>query len=150
MQFKDISTGKKTSYVLKENEKVVFFLQNRSGTFDFVLAGTGTEAHVFALFDKKESVAFSLEIRQHHTAPNTKSTALVKSLLSGIRPSPIRGSSASRKAQPNPTRNRKTATSFSPKRRPRSRSPRLRFSRATWSASTQARPARSPKKPSST
>jgi Fe-S cluster assembly scaffold protein SufB len=83
MQFKDISTSKKTSYVLKENEKLVFFLHNRSGTFDFVLAGTGAEAHIFALFDEKKSSAFSLEIRQHHTAPNTKSTALVKSLLAG-------------------------------------------------------------------
>jgi len=89
MQFKDISTSKKTSYVLKENEKVVFFLQNRSGTFDFVLAGIGAEAHVFALFDEKcpsqggQASTFSLEIRQHHKAGNTKSTALVKSLLSG-------------------------------------------------------------------
>lgn len=83
MQFKDISTSKKTSYVLKENEKVVFFMKNRSGTFDFVLAGTGAEAHIFALFDEKGSSTFSLEIRQHHTAPNTKSTALVKSLLAG-------------------------------------------------------------------
>lgn len=83
MQFKDISTSKKTSYVLKENKKVVFLLHNRSGIFDFVLAGIGAEAHIFALFDEKESTAFSLEIRQHHKAPATKSTALVKSLLSG-------------------------------------------------------------------
>jgi Fe-S cluster assembly protein SufD len=83
MRFIDLATTKKSRYVLKENEKVVFFLQNRSGAFDFVLAGTGAEAHVFALFNKKETAAFSLEIRQHHTAPNTKSTALVKSLLSG-------------------------------------------------------------------
>jgi Fe-S cluster assembly protein SufD len=82
MQFIDLSTGKKTSYVLKANEKAVFFMKNRSGTFDFVLAGEGAEAHIFALFDGKGSDAFSLEIRQHHTAPNTKSTALVKSLLS--------------------------------------------------------------------
>lgn len=83
MKLIDLTESKKTRHILKENEKAVFFLHNRSGTFDFLLTGTGAEAHIFALFDKKESTAFSLEIRQHHTAPNTESTALVKSLLSG-------------------------------------------------------------------
>ncbi len=83
MKFIDLTKSSKTSFHLKSGERVVFFMKNRSGTFDFVLAGTGAEAHIFALFDEKKSSAFSLEIRQHHTAPNTESTALVKSLLAG-------------------------------------------------------------------
>lgn len=86
MKFLDISTSKKTRYVLKENEKMVFFLRNYSGTLDFVLAGKGAEARIFALFDehpsKKGSSTFSLKMTQHHKAPYTTSSALVKSLLS--------------------------------------------------------------------
>ena len=83
MQFIDLSTSKKTSYVLTENEKAVFFLRNRSGSFEFILAGSGAEAHVFALFDEKGSGTFSLNILQHHKAPDTVSTSLTKSLLAG-------------------------------------------------------------------
>lgn len=81
MKFIDLTESEKTRYVLKENERVIFFMKNRSGTFDFILAGRGAEAHIFALFEGKNSDAFSLGIRQHHTASATKSTALVKSLL---------------------------------------------------------------------
>ncbi len=81
MKFIDLTESNKTRHVLKENERVVFFMKNRSGTFDFVLAGRGAEAHIFALFDGKGSDAFSLGIRQHHEAEDTKSTALVGSLL---------------------------------------------------------------------
>jgi Fe-S cluster assembly scaffold protein SufB len=83
MKFLDLTTSKKSRYVLKENEKVVFFMKNRSGTFEFTLAGTGAEAHIFALFEGKGDTAYSLDITQHHKAPGTTSTALVKSLLSG-------------------------------------------------------------------
>ncbi len=83
MNFTDITHSKKTRFTLKENERSVFFMRNRGGAFEFILAGKGAEAHVFALFEGTESDQFSLSITQNHTAPHTASTALVTSLLSG-------------------------------------------------------------------
>lgn len=82
MRFIDITDSKKNRYVLRENEKAVFFMKNRSGTLEFVLAGRGAEARVFALFEVTGNEEFSLDILQHHKAPDTTSSALVKSLLS--------------------------------------------------------------------
>lgn len=81
MQFRDISADKKTSYRIGKDERVVFFMRNRSGEIEFTLAGTGAEARVFALFEGTQGDRFSLGIRQHHRAPDTKSSALIKSLL---------------------------------------------------------------------
>lgn len=82
MRFIDITDSKKSRYVLGENEKTVFFMRNRSGTLEFTLAGIGAEAHVFALFEGTGGDRFSLNLIQHHRAPKTESSALVKSLLS--------------------------------------------------------------------
>ncbi len=82
MKFIDLTTTKKTRYVLTENEKAVFFLHNRSGSFEFILAGKCAEAHIFALYEGTADETFSLDILQHHKAPGTVSTALTKSLLS--------------------------------------------------------------------
>lgn len=86
MKFIDLTKSDKTSFRLKTGERIVFFLRNRSGIFDFILAGEGAEAHIFALFDENsakdgQASTFSLQIRQHHKAKKTKSTALTKSLL---------------------------------------------------------------------
>lgn len=81
MRFRDISTDRKTRYRIAKGEQVVFFMRNRSGAFEFALTGAGAEAHIFALFEGVGSDRFSLDLKQHHRAPDTKSTALVKSLL---------------------------------------------------------------------
>lgn len=81
MRFIDITDSKKSRYVLGKNEKTVFFMRNRSGTLEFVLAGQGAEARIFAIFEGATDDRFSLDILQHHRAPDTTSSALVKSLL---------------------------------------------------------------------
>lgn len=81
MQFRDISTDKKTAYRIGKDERVVFFMKNRSGALEFTLAGPGAEAHVFALFEGTQGDRFSLNLTQHHRAPDTKSSALVKGIL---------------------------------------------------------------------
>ena len=82
MRFIDITDSKKNRYALGENEKAVFFMKNRSGTVEFILGGRGAEAHIFAIFEGNANEEFSLDILQHHKAPGTASSALVKSLLS--------------------------------------------------------------------
>jgi Fe-S cluster assembly protein SufD len=82
MRFEDISTEKQTTYRLGANEKAVFFMLNRSGNLVFELAGTGAEAHIFALFTGKGADKAGLAITQRHLAPKTVSHALIKSALS--------------------------------------------------------------------
>jgi Fe-S cluster assembly protein SufD len=82
MVFRDISTEKQTTYRLGANEKAVFFMLNRSGNLVFELAGTGAEAHIFALFTGKGADKAGLAITQRHLAPKTISHALIKSALS--------------------------------------------------------------------
>ncbi len=81
MKYLDISHDKKKTYTLGANEKVVFFLQNRSGDITFKLAAPGAEAHIYALYTGKNEDRHTLNIAQHHLAPHTKSSALVKSVL---------------------------------------------------------------------
>ena len=82
MQFRDISNDKESTYVLKENEKVVFFMRNRLGSLIFELAGIGAEAHIFAIFTGKGATTAELNITQKHLAPKTVSHTLIKSTLS--------------------------------------------------------------------
>lgn len=81
MIFKDISHDKKKIYTLGENERVSFFLLNRSGEITFRLTAPGAEAHIYALYTGKNEDRHTLSITQHHLAPQTKSSALVKSVL---------------------------------------------------------------------
>jgi hypothetical protein len=81
MKYLDISHDQKKIYSLGENEKVVFFLLNRSGEITFKLGAPGAEAHIYALYTGKNDDRHTLNIAQHHHAPHTKSSALVKSVL---------------------------------------------------------------------
>ncbi|MDP3956981.1 MAG: SufD family Fe-S cluster assembly protein [bacterium] len=82
MVFKNISTEKQSLYRLKENERVVFFMLNRSGELAFELTGTGAEAHIFSFFIGHGVDKAILKIIQRHLAPQTASHALIKSVLS--------------------------------------------------------------------
>lgn len=82
MLLKDISNEIQNLYRLKENERVVFFMLNRSGEITFELASAGAEAHIFSFFVAKNTDKSSLKILQRHLAPNTSSHALIKSVLS--------------------------------------------------------------------
>ena len=82
MVFKDISNETQNLYHLETNEKVVFFMLNRSGELAFELAGTGAEAHIFSFFIGHGVEKAVLKIIQRHLAPQTASHALIKSVLS--------------------------------------------------------------------
>ncbi len=81
MIFTDITTDKKTRYILKTHEKRIFFFLNRSGEITFNLTAPGAEAHIYALYTGQNNDSHQLTIKQHHIAPDTKSSALVKSVL---------------------------------------------------------------------
>ncbi|OGI14518.1 MAG: hypothetical protein A3E38_01885 [Candidatus Moranbacteria bacterium RIFCSPHIGHO2_12_FULL_54_9] len=81
MIFKDITTDTENTYTLKENERCLFFMLNRSGEIRFELAGSGAEAHIFAFFIGKGADAATLKTSQIHSAPRTLSQALIKSVL---------------------------------------------------------------------
>lgn len=83
MHYQDISTDTQTLYRLNENEQVVFFMLNRSEDITFELAGPGAAAHVFALYTGQDDEKQSLSLTQRHLAPDTVSSALVKSALNG-------------------------------------------------------------------
>lgn len=82
MQFKNISQDDKDTYRLGKNEKVVFFMFNRSGNITFELAGAGAEARIFSFFIGKDTDQFTLTLTQKHLAPDTVSHTLIKSTLS--------------------------------------------------------------------
>lgn len=81
MRFLDISTDTKTHYQLNDNEQVVFFMLNRTGTITIELAGSGATAHVFALYSGKGTLKQSLTLTHKHLAPDTISSVLIKSAL---------------------------------------------------------------------
>jgi len=81
MRLHDISTDTQSLYQLTENERVVFFILNRSGDITFELTGVGAEAHVFAFFIGNGKEQCHLNISQKHLAPKTISRVLVKSIL---------------------------------------------------------------------
>ena len=81
MLFTDITNDTKTTYSLKADEKRVFFLLNRSGDITFKLSAPGAEARIYALYTGENEDQYALRITQRHSAPRTKSNALVKSVL---------------------------------------------------------------------
>src|SRR3989344_8284513 len=81
MKFINISQDKKNIYTLKKNEQCVFYMFNRTGTIPFELAGTGAEAHIFAVCIGKDATNATLNIIQKHTAPKKHSHTIVKSVL---------------------------------------------------------------------
>lgn len=81
MQFQDISQDKKETYCLQSNEKVVFFMFNRTGEVTFELCGAEAEAHIFSFFVGKGTDKATLKIFQKHSAPKTASHTLIKSVL---------------------------------------------------------------------
>ncbi|MGB4834205.1 MAG: SufD family Fe-S cluster assembly protein [Candidatus Moraniibacteriota bacterium] len=81
MQYRDISTDTQTVYRLAANEKMVFFMLNRTGDITIELAGSGATAHVFALYSGKGTLKQSLTLTQKHLAPDTISSVLIKSAL---------------------------------------------------------------------
>ncbi|MFZ2299716.1 MAG: SufD family Fe-S cluster assembly protein [Candidatus Moraniibacteriota bacterium] len=81
MIFRNITTDKQTTYRLESNEKIVFFMLNRSGAITFELAGKGAEAHIFSFFIGRKDDKGTLAITQRHSAPQTTSHALAKSVL---------------------------------------------------------------------
>jgi Fe-S cluster assembly scaffold protein SufB len=83
MRFLDISMDTETHYRLKDNEKVVLFMLNRSGDITIELVGSGATAHVFALYSGKGTLKQSLTLTQKHLAPDTISSVLVKAALAG-------------------------------------------------------------------
>lgn len=81
MQYRDISNDRASHYRLDTNEKAVFFMLNRTGEITVELAGPGATAHVFALYTEDETAKRSLSLIQKHLAPDTVSSALVKTAL---------------------------------------------------------------------
>ena len=80
MQFTDISTDKNSTYVLKQDEKVVFFLFNRSGEVTFELTGKGAEAHIFVLHLTHKQI-LDITIHQKHVAPHATSHVKARSVI---------------------------------------------------------------------
>ncbi len=83
MKLKDISKDIETTYRLGENEQVVFLMENRDGEIIFELAGSGSAAHVFALYSGTEGNRFTPRIIQRHLAPDTVSSSTVRARLDG-------------------------------------------------------------------
>lgn len=83
MQYRDISNDTAPLYCLTANEKVVFFMLNRTGEIVIELAGPGATAHVFALYTDDGAAKRSLSLIQRHLTPDTVSSALVKAVLDG-------------------------------------------------------------------
>lgn len=81
MKFLDITHDTLDTYTLRENEQCVFFMLNRSGTVTFELQGRGAEAHIFSFFVGKDDAQGKLTLTQKHSAPQTTSHALAKSVL---------------------------------------------------------------------
>lgn len=81
MHYLDISNEEKSVYRLKANEQVCLFLFNRSGKITIELAEPGATARVYALYFGKGKTQQSLTLIQKHLAPDTLSSALIKSAL---------------------------------------------------------------------
>lgn len=81
MHYKDITTDTQTQYRLTEPGTFVFFLKNRSGDITFSIDHSDVIVHIFCVFDGEKNENFFLNTVQRHTAPNSESHMLVKSVL---------------------------------------------------------------------
>lgn len=90
MQFIDLSQSNESVITLQANEEVIFFLLNRSGEITLELAGVNAKAHIFAFALEKDAIQ-NLSIIQKHTARNTVSEVVFRSVLSGKAESHYRG-----------------------------------------------------------
>ncbi len=82
MNFKDITAEQVSSYTLKKNEKCVFFMFNKSAELKFELSGENGEAYIFALY-LDDTALREIQITQEHSARNTTSQTIVRSVLGG-------------------------------------------------------------------
>ncbi len=82
MQFIDLSQSNESTITLQAHEKKIFFLLNRSGEITFELAGTHAEAHIFA-FTIDTDTSHKISITQKHTARDTSSNVIFRSVLAG-------------------------------------------------------------------
>lgn len=82
MKYINISHDKKNVYILKENEKVVFFLYNRKGEITFKLAGANAEAHIFSIVSLSGTEVLQSQIRQIHSVPHAISSFIGRAIIS--------------------------------------------------------------------
>jgi Fe-S cluster assembly protein SufD len=82
--FRDISRDTKNSYALKRNERIVFFMQDRSGELVFHMDAPGAEAYVFAILSGSGTSVSSLRITSIHSAPDTFSRAIIRGIADDV------------------------------------------------------------------
>ncbi|MFA5986290.1 MAG: SufD family Fe-S cluster assembly protein [Parcubacteria group bacterium] len=72
---------RKKEYKITTPGKHVFYFENLTADLTFVIAAEHAEVAIYGLYQGKDTDDFVLDISQIHTAPHTKSTALIKSVL---------------------------------------------------------------------
>lgn len=82
MQLHDITESTATNIILRKEPRV-FFAWNISKELEFTLSGVGAEAHIFTLFIGGQGDRFSLNVKQIHRAPKTRSHLHALALLGG-------------------------------------------------------------------
>ena len=81
MRNQDISADTNPCYRIATSETVVFFVLNRAGDISLELSHPGARVHVFAFYTGRGPERKSLSLKQGHLAPDTVSSATVKTAL---------------------------------------------------------------------
>jgi len=79
--FKDISQENKKVYKITKPGDYIFYFENKIGNITFDISCSDANVKIYGLYRGKDTQQFTLNIGQNHIAPNSKSIAIIKSIL---------------------------------------------------------------------
>lgn len=78
---KDISTTTEKEFHITESGDYVFYFENFSGKLNFIISSENAHVKIYGLYTGVENETYKLNITQKHTAPNSSSETIIKSML---------------------------------------------------------------------
>ncbi|MEA3323460.1 MAG: SufD family Fe-S cluster assembly protein, partial [Patescibacteria group bacterium] len=76
-----MSLENKKIYKITKPGDYIFYFENKIGDITFDISCSDANVKIYGLYRGKDTQQFTLNIKQNHTAPNSKSVAIIKSIL---------------------------------------------------------------------
>lgn len=77
----NISKNPQKEYMITESGEYIFYFENMSAKIHFIIDTQNADVYIYGFYHAKNTEKFNLKITQTHTAPNSHSTTLIKSIV---------------------------------------------------------------------
>ena len=81
MTYTNLTKTKETTFTITKPRKHVFYLENLSGNYEFILDASGAEVFIYGLYTDTTISNFKLTTLQKHLAPHTQSHVFIKGVF---------------------------------------------------------------------